>query len=101
MTVPSPLLPSLDEAVARFDPSTLTAGAAAAEQQRADILRMFPLADWPTMPVERYAVGMGDDDTPAGPPTSCSSSVARVGRGRFPRTIRPPRQRGLRSALAS
>ena len=63
MALTSPLLPTFDEAVARFDRGACAAGAKAADAQRSEILRLFPLADWPTMPVERYAVGMGDEDT--------------------------------------
>src|SRR5689334_9096999 len=58
-TLPSPFV----DAARTFDPAPLAAGAAAAQQQREAIVRLFPRTDWPTLPVERYAVGQGDVDT--------------------------------------
>lgn len=51
------------EAAARFDRSTAAKDEAGAEQEREQVLAQFPLEDWPTLPLERYALGLN----PSGP----------------------------------
>ncbi len=46
-----------EEAIQAYDRSPLRAKVEAAERERLEILSRFPLADWPTMPLERYALG--------------------------------------------
>ncbi|MEV0031077.1 AAA family ATPase [Nocardia sp. NPDC050793] len=53
----------LRTAIGEFDRSTVAAQVAAAADQRKLVAEMFPLADWPTLPVERYALGLGSDDS--------------------------------------
>lgn len=59
MTTPPPFA----DAARDFDPGPFAVGAAAAQQQREAIVKQFPRTDWPTLPVERYAVGQSDVDT--------------------------------------
>lgn len=51
------------EAAHTFDPSRFASQKAAANEQRNAIAARFPLSDWPSLPVERYAVGQGDVET--------------------------------------
>jgi 5-methylcytosine-specific restriction enzyme B len=46
--------------LAKFDRSSLQSDIEKAEQQRAEILKRFPREAWPTMPLERYALGQAD-----------------------------------------
>jgi hypothetical protein len=48
---------SLKEAVRSFDRAGLSATVEAANRERAEVTRRFPLEAWPTMPIERYALG--------------------------------------------
>ena len=48
---------SFDEAIRAFDRATLRENVELAERERLAIVERFPLADWPTMPLERYALG--------------------------------------------
>ncbi|MFD7733057.1 AAA family ATPase [Kitasatospora phosalacinea] len=43
---------------AEFDRSGLAGRAARAEAQRREVVSTFPLADWPELPLERYALGL-------------------------------------------
>jgi len=45
------------QAIASFDRRQLAAGVEAAHREREEIVRRFPLADWPTLPLDRYALG--------------------------------------------
>ncbi len=47
----------LEDAFRSFDRSSRRATAAAAEKERLEVVSRFPLADWATMPLERYALG--------------------------------------------
>jgi 5-methylcytosine-specific restriction protein B len=49
---------ALEQAIREFDRSAKAAGAAAAEQQRQDVVRQFPREEWPTVVLERYALGL-------------------------------------------
>jgi 5-methylcytosine-specific restriction protein B len=54
----------LEQAIREFDRSAVAPLVAAAEQQRQEVLRRFPREEWPTMAIERYAVGLsGHRDT--------------------------------------
>ncbi|MER8115331.1 hypothetical protein [Streptomyces sp. NPDC094031] len=44
--------------MARFDRSTAAKDEAGAEQERKQVLAPFPLEEWPTLPLERYALGL-------------------------------------------
>ncbi|MEU5278742.1 hypothetical protein AB0G87_20280 [Streptomyces asoensis] len=46
------------EAAARFDRSAAAKDEAGAEQERKQVLAQFPLEEWPTLPLERYALGL-------------------------------------------
>ncbi|WP_063006192.1 hypothetical protein [Nocardia salmonicida] len=52
-------LMELSAAIASFDRSHVADRVANAEQQRKRVLAEFPLEDWPTLEVERYALGCG------------------------------------------
>ena len=54
--MPGPTTP-LAEALAAWDREAHAADLAAAETQRAEVLERFPLAAWPDLPLERYALG--------------------------------------------
>ena len=45
------------EAVASWDRQVYAGDLAAAEAMRAEVVERFPLADWPTMSLDRYALG--------------------------------------------
>lgn len=49
---------ALFQQAAQFDRSTLKERVTTAERQRAEIQRLFPLADWPSLALERYALGV-------------------------------------------
>jgi 5-methylcytosine-specific restriction protein B len=49
---------SLEEAVAAADREQLRATGDTAERERLEVLARFPIVDWPTMPLERYALGI-------------------------------------------
>src|SRR5690606_23259429 len=48
---------SLEEAIETFDRAAAAEHAARAEAVRAQVLERFPLDAWPTLPIERYALG--------------------------------------------
>jgi len=56
----------LEQALEEFDRSAVQDAVAAAERQRLEVVRKFPRDAWPTMPIERYAVGL-----PGGEHTFC------------------------------
>ena len=45
------------EALAAWDRQARAADVATAEAERAKVLDRFPLESWPTLPLERYALG--------------------------------------------
>lgn len=55
--------PPFQDAARDFNPISFADGARAAAEQREAIVKAFPRNDWPTLPVERYAVGQGDVET--------------------------------------
>jgi 5-methylcytosine-specific restriction enzyme B len=54
---------SLEEALASWDRAAVRGEIDAAERERQEVLSRFPLDDWPTLPVERYALGVAGHDT--------------------------------------
>lgn len=46
------------EAAARFDRGTAAKDEAGAEQERKQVLAQFLLEEWPTLPPERYPLGL-------------------------------------------
>ena len=48
---------TFDDAIAQFDRSLIRESVEAAEIERLEIVRRFRPEDWPTMPLERYALG--------------------------------------------
>ncbi|MFE3759453.1 AAA family ATPase [Nocardia tengchongensis] len=52
---------NIRNAIAEFDRSALADTIAAAEDQRQQVLKLFPLEEWPTLPLSRYALGLGAD----------------------------------------
>lgn len=48
---------TLEEAIQNVDRTALAAHHEEAEAQRAEILKRFPMADWPELPLHRYALG--------------------------------------------
>jgi 5-methylcytosine-specific restriction enzyme B len=59
--MPEPRL-ALDKAIASYDRPGEKEFAEAAEQERTAVIERFPLAQWPTMPLERYALGQQDSE---------------------------------------
>jgi 5-methylcytosine-specific restriction protein B len=53
----------LQEAVANWDRSKDQAIVEAADQQRAQIVGLFPIETWPDLPLERYALGTEVDES--------------------------------------
>lgn len=53
---------SLDEALEKFDRSTLKEYLQHAEEQRGAILKRFPLKKWPEMALSQYALGQEDSE---------------------------------------
>jgi 5-methylcytosine-specific restriction protein B len=50
----------LAEAIEAFDRTAASNRRAEAEELRRAFLKEFPESDWPTLPLERYALGLGD-----------------------------------------
>ena len=50
-------------ALQKFDRASLTEDLQKAEEERKQVIEHFPLEEWPRMPVERYALGLGEKDT--------------------------------------
>jgi 5-methylcytosine-specific restriction enzyme B len=57
--------PAVDIAVAlqKFDRARLADDLQKAEEERTQVIARFPLEDCPTMPLERYALGLGVKDS--------------------------------------
>jgi len=49
---------TLFQQAAQFDRSTLSERCQAADRERAEIQQLFPIGGWPTLALERYALGM-------------------------------------------
>ena len=62
--MPEPRSP-LENAVASYDRATDKEFTAAAERERKEVFERFPLDQWPTMPLERYALGQKESRTPS------------------------------------
>ena len=52
----------LRTAIAAFDRTAVTAQVAEAADLRKHVVDLFPLDEWPTLPLERYALGLGASD---------------------------------------
>jgi 5-methylcytosine-specific restriction protein B len=52
----------LGDAVQAFDRSSVAVSVAAADRHAGEIRASFPLADWASLPVERYALGLPDSN---------------------------------------
>jgi len=50
----------VDAILEKFDPASMAEKEDLAEKERQDILARFPLAKWPTLPLEQYALGFTD-----------------------------------------
>jgi 5-methylcytosine-specific restriction protein B len=50
----------LDEARVTYDRQSHLEQVNKAEEKRQQVLKFFPLQEWPTMPLERYALGQAD-----------------------------------------
>lgn len=59
--MPEPLV-NLADAVATYDPTPVQDDIRQAEVERQAIQQRFPLADWPAMPLERFALGQEDSE---------------------------------------
>jgi 5-methylcytosine-specific restriction enzyme B len=59
--MPEPRL-SLETAVASYDRALDTEAVAAAERERKEVTDRFSLEQWPTMPLERYAIGQEESE---------------------------------------
>ena len=53
-------LSTIQEALAAYDREAARDEIEAAERERQQILQRFPLQEWPTLPLERYALGQPD-----------------------------------------
>ena len=53
---------TIQAAAEKFDPRADDDYVAAAEKERSEILRRFPIAEWPAMPLDRYALGLPSPD---------------------------------------
>jgi 5-methylcytosine-specific restriction protein B len=51
---------TITEALASFDRASAREAAADAERERSEVLKLFPLSAWPSMPLERFALGQGN-----------------------------------------
>lgn len=49
---------SLQDAIAKFDRKSIESHIQSGEVERQEILRRFPISEWPTMPLEKYALGL-------------------------------------------
>jgi 5-methylcytosine-specific restriction protein B len=52
----------LKEALSKFDRSALAGRREKAEEERQEIVKRFPIADWPKMPIEDYALGQANSE---------------------------------------
>lgn len=50
-------LKSIQEVIPQFDRKNIEAHVQNGENERREILNRFPISDWPTMPLEKYALG--------------------------------------------
>lgn len=55
---------NIRNAIAEFDREALSDTLAAAETERQEVLKRYPLGDWPTLPLTRYALGLGAEGDP-------------------------------------
>jgi 5-methylcytosine-specific restriction protein B len=53
-------LTSIEEALAAYDKEIERKNVETAESKRQQVIRLFPLEDWPTLPLERFALGQED-----------------------------------------
>jgi 5-methylcytosine-specific restriction protein B len=53
----------LEEALASWDRARVRQLLDAAERERQEVVSRFPIGDWPTLPLDRYALGVGDRST--------------------------------------
>ncbi|MCX6543502.1 MAG: AAA family ATPase [Acidobacteria bacterium] len=53
-------VPGLQQAITNFDRRDAQQKEKLGQEQRQEILKRFPLEGWPTLPVERYALGQAD-----------------------------------------
>ncbi|HEX3356725.1 MAG TPA: AAA family ATPase, partial [Tepidisphaeraceae bacterium] len=51
---------SLEESLAKYDRDADCESVRTAEQERQEVLKLFPLANWPMLSLERYALGQGN-----------------------------------------
>ena len=54
----SQALKSPQDAIAKFDRKSVESHIHSGEVERQEILRRFPISEWPTMPLEKYALGL-------------------------------------------
>ena len=52
--------PSLDAALASYDRASAHEHIALGEHERKEVTDRFPIDQWPTMPLERYALGQDE-----------------------------------------
>jgi 5-methylcytosine-specific restriction protein B len=64
MTIPLDVM----SALGRTNREVLSRKTEQAESARQTVLEQFPLAEWPAMPLKRYAMGTSPDDTDGRPP---------------------------------
>src|SRR5688500_3604483 len=51
---------SINEALTSYNRTSEADAVQSAEQERQEVVARFPIDAWPTMPLERYALGQGD-----------------------------------------
>ncbi len=51
----------ISEALAKYDRAAEAFAVQAAEKERQEVISRFPIESWPTLPLERYALGQGDN----------------------------------------
>jgi len=53
---------TFDEAAASFDRNAIQSVIEVAEKERQELVRKFPMDAWPSMPLTRYALGLGNNE---------------------------------------
>ncbi len=53
---------TIQQAIDQFDRNAIAARRARAEQERQEVISRFPIAKWPTLPLEQYALGQDDSE---------------------------------------
>jgi 5-methylcytosine-specific restriction protein B len=53
---------SLEEALKTYNRQASKGDVELAEKERKQFVEKFPLSGWPTLPLERYALGLGDNE---------------------------------------